>query len=167
MDIKFSKEDIKNSLEYQWRKISLKWVVGLWAATAILIFFGTLIISLDDIQHIGMTIKICLIVIAVYSLIYLPFVMYYIYKMIYFLKYYEEFNFYEVMLDDVSTSWAYRGAVYYTVTINDDGMIRKVTTNPYFSSGLFAKFPVEDFNNKKVIGLYDKLMDKFYIIKKI
>ena len=70
-------------------------------------------------------------------------------------------------LDNISTSYAYRGAVYYTVTVNDEGTIRKVRTNPYFSSGTLAKFTLEDYNNKMVIGLYDSQMDKFYIIKKV
>ena len=54
-----------------------------------------------------------------------------------------------------------------TVTINDEGSTRQVSTNAYFSSGMFAKFTLEDYNNKKVIGLYDSQMDKFYIIKKV
>ena len=31
---------------------------------------------------------------------------------------------------------------------------------------MFAKFTLEDYNNKRVIGLYDSQMDKFYIIRK-
>jgi hypothetical protein len=71
------------------------------------------------------------------------------------------------MLDNVDTSHAYRGAVYYTVTINDEGVTRKVSTNPYFSSGFFEKFALQDYNNKKVVGLYDDQADKFYIVKKV
>ena len=87
--------------------------------------------------------------------------------MLYILKHYTMFNSYEVMLDNVSTSYAYRGAVYYTVTINDEGVTRQVSTNAYFSSSMFAKFNLEDYNNKRVIGLYDSQMDRFYIVKKI
>ncbi len=163
----FTKEDIKNSVEYQWRKTSAKWLFGIWAVIAVVMLFGTLIMSFDDIKYIGLSFQIWLIVMAIYSAIYLPFVAYYGYKMLYILKHYEQFNSHEVMLDNVSTSYAYRGAVYYTVTVNEDGYTRQVTTNPYFSSSMFAKFTLEDYNNKKVIGLYDSQMDKFYIIKKI
>lgn len=163
----FTKEDIKNSIEYQWRKNSAKWLFGLWGVIAVVMLLGTLIVSLDDIKYIGLSFQIWLIVTAIYSALLLPFVAFYCYKMIYLLKHYKQFNSYEVILNNVSTSYAYRGAVYYTVTVNEDGGARQVATNPYFSSGVFAKFTLEDFNNKKVVGLYDSQMDKFYIIKKI
>ncbi len=163
----FTKEDIKNSVEYQWRKTSFCWLLGIWVFIAVVMLFGTLIISFDDIKYIGLSFQIWLIVTAIYSAVLLPFAAFYCYKMVYLLKHYKEFNSYEVMLDNVSTSYAYRGAVYYTVTVNDEGVSRQTATNPYFSSGLFARFTLEDYNNKKVVGLYDSQMDKFYIIKKI
>ena len=162
----FTKEDIKNSVEYQWRKTSFCWLLGIWAVIAVVMLLGTLIMSLDDIKYIGLSFQIYGIAIAIYSVIFLPFLAYYGYKMLYILKHYTEFNSYEVMLDNVSTSQMYRGAVYYTVTINDEGVTGQVSTNAYFSSGMFAKFTLEDYNNKKVVGLYDSQLDKFYIIKK-
>ena len=163
----FTKEDIKNSVEYRWRKTSFCLLLGIWAVIAVVMLFSTLIMSLDDMKYIGLSFQIWGIVTAIYSAIFLPFVVYYGYKMLYILKHYAEFNSYEVMLDNVSTSQMYRGAVYYTVTINDEGVTRQVRTNAYFSSSMFAKFTLEDYNNKKVIGLYDSQMDKFYIIKKV
>ena len=161
----FTKEDIKNSVEYRWRKTSFCWLLGIWAVIAVVMLFGVLIIGFDDIKP-GMSLQVWLIVMSIYSVIYLPVVAYYGYKMLYILKHYTEFNSYEVMLDNVSTSQMYRGAVYYTVTIKEEGVTRQVSTNAYFSSSIFAKFTLEDYNNKKVIGLYDSQMDKFYIIKK-
>ena len=162
----FTKEDIKNSVEYKWRKNSFCLLLGIWAFIAAVMLFGVLIIGFDDIKP-GMGMQVWLIVMAIYSVIYLPFVAYYGYKMLYILKHYTEFNSYLVMLDNVSTSQMYRGAVYYTVTINDEGVTKQVSTNAYFSSGMFSKFPLEDYNNKKVVGLYDSKMDRFYIIKRI
>ena len=128
---------------------------------------GAFIISFDDIKNISLSFQIWLIVTAIYSAIFLPFIAYYCYKMVYLLKHYEDFYSYEVILDNVSTSYAYKGAVYYTVTVCDEGISRQVSTNPYFSSSIFAKFALEDYNNKKVIGLYDSEREKFYIVKKI
>ena len=162
----FTKEDIKNSVEYQWRKTSFCWLLGIWIFIAVVMLFDVLIIGFDDIK-VGMGLQVWLIVMAIYSAIYLPFVAFYCYKMLYILKHYTEFDSYEVLLDTVSTSYAYRGAVYYTVAINDEGATRQVCTNAYFSSGMFAKFTLEDYNNKKVVGLYDDQMDKFYIVKKV
>ena len=161
----FTREDIKNSVEYRWRKNSFCWLLGIWAVIAMVMLLSVLVIDFDDIK-LGMSLQVWLIVMSIYSVIYLPFVAYYGYKMLYILKHYAEFNSYEVILDNVSTSQMYRGAVYYTVTINDEGVTKQVSTNAYFSSNIFAKFTLEDYNNKKVVGLYDSEMDKFYIIKK-
>ena len=81
----------------------------------------------------------------------------------YLLKNYENMQIFEVKLDNISTSYMYKGAVYYTVTIND----MKVDTNPIFSSSIFSKHLLEDYNNKTVIGLFDKTHNKFYVIRKI
>lgn len=163
----FTKKDIKNSVEYQWRKNSVKLLFNLWAVIAVVMLFAAFIISFDDIKNISLSFQIWLIVTAIYSAIFLPFIAYYCYKMVYLLKHYEDFYSYEVILDNVSTSYAYKGAVYYTVTVCDEGISRQVSTNPYFSSSIFAKFALEDYNNKKVIGLYDSEREKFYIVKKI
>ena len=162
----FTKEDIKNSVEYEWRKSSFYWILGIWAVIAVVMLFSILIIGFDDVR-IGLGFEAWSIVMGIYSAIYLPFVAYYGYKMLYILNHYTEFNSYEVMLDNVSTSYLYRGAAYYTVTINYDGTARQVKTNPYFSSGMLSRFTIEDYNNKKVVGLYDNRTDTFYIIKKV
>ena len=162
-----TKEDIKNSVEYQWRKNSIAWLLGIWAVISVVMLFATLAGSLGDIKYIGLSLRIWLIVMAIYSTALLPFVVFYCYKMIYLLKHYTEFNSYEVVLDRVCTSYAYKGAVYYTVIVNDSGASIQVSTNPYFSSGIFARFTLEDYNNERVVGLYDSQMDKFYIIRKV
>ena len=85
----------------------------------------------------------------------------------YLLKHYNKFNAYEVVLDNVSTSYWYRGNIYYTVSIIDNGRRVGADTNPCFSNMVFSKFEPKDFNNKKVVGLYDSQMEKFYIIKRV
>ena len=92
MNNKFTKEEIKNSVEYQWRKLSLKSFIVILAITAILMLFCTLIMSLNDMEYIGVTLQIVLIAIAVFTIIFLPFIVYYLYKMIYILRHYEEFK---------------------------------------------------------------------------
>ena len=84
-------------------------------------------------------------------------------KMRYLLKNFENMQIYEVKLDNISTSYMYRGAVYYTVTINN----KKVDTNPIFSSLFLSKHLLNEYNNKTVIGLFDESLNKFYVIRKI
>ena len=57
----------------------------------------------------------------------------------------------------------YRGACYYTVTVDS----RQVDTNPIFSNFVFSKYSLKDYNNQTVIGLFDESLDKFYLIKKV
>ena len=70
----FIKEDIKNSVEYRWRKTSFCWLLGIWAVIAVVMLFSTLIMSLDDMKYIGLSFQIWGIVTAIYSAIFLPFV---------------------------------------------------------------------------------------------
>lgn len=162
-----TKEDIKNSVEFRWRKSQLLWLLGILTIITVVMLLVLVLTSLDDLKYFILIIKSWLIVVATYSVLLFPLILYYAYKMLYILKHYKQFNLYEVILDDVSTSYAYRGAVYYTVTIFDDDTTKRVCTNPYFSSRVFANFTLEEYNNKKIIGLYDNNLDKFYIIKKV
>lgn len=162
-----AKEDIKNSVEFRWRKSQLLWLLGILTIIAVVMFLVLVLTSLDDLKQFTLMIKCWLIVVATYSILLFPLVLYYAYKMMYILKHYKQFDLYEVVLDNVSTSYAYRGAVYYTVTIYENKTAKRVCTNPYFASRVFANFALEEYNNKKVIGLYDNNLDKFYIIKKV
>lgn len=116
-------------------------------------------------EYIAAYVEVWLSCIGIYSVVFMPFAIFYIYKMIYLLKHYQQFKLYEVVLDNVSTSYVYKGAVYYTVSICDGDTTKRVCTNPYFSSNIFSTFTLDEYNNKKVIGLYDDILDKFYIIK--
>lgn len=139
----------------------------IWLIIAVVTFFITLLISASNIELFGLGILVWLGWIVIFGLIFLSFSLFYYSKTKYLLKNYHNFSSYEVVLDKVLTSYMYRGSVYYTVVINDNGATRNVDTNPYFSSLPMSKFKCEDFNNKKVIGLYDDNMDKFYVIKKV
>ena len=169
MNNEFTVNEIKNSVEYQWRKWQLKvlllslLIVGVFTLFVLIIVF----ISNGAIEFIGIGIKAWLFCMGICVLAFLPFCLFDYGKMRYLLKNYKRFNSYEAVLDNVSTSYWYRGALYYTVTINDNGLPKKVRTNPCFTSHFLSKFRPEDFNNKKVVGLFDEDSGKFYIIKKV
>ncbi len=167
MNNNLTKDDIRNSVSYGWRKNTLFWILGLWIILSVVMFVAVVVTGLDDIAYFTLRLETWLIVSCSYSVILLPFIMFYGYKMLYLLQHYKQFRLYEVTLDHVSTSYAYKGYVYYTVTICYDGVSKQVCTNPCFSGNIFAKYTLEDYNNKKAIGLYDDKLDKFYIVKKI
>ena len=161
--MKLSKDDILNSVEYQWRKHQLVLYFYFWLIISIITIFIPLAIGITNLEYIAVVALSCLGVIILIFLIFGSFMLYSYSKMRYLLKNYENMQIYEVKLDDISTSYMYRGAVYYTVTINN----KKVDTNPIFSSSFLSKYLLNEYNNKTVIGLFDESLNKFYVIRKI
>ncbi len=163
----FTVNEIKNSVEFQWRKSQVKSYLVIWLIIVCLTIFIPVIICASDDELLISGIVSWLCTIGFLGLFFWPFSIFSYSKMRYLLKNYQKFNSYEVVLDKVSTSYAYRRAIYYTVIVNDEGLSKKVDTNPYFSSSLLSKFSCEDYNNKKVVGLYDDKKNKFYIVKRV
>ena len=161
--MKLSKEDILNSVEYQWRKHQLVLYFYFWLIISIITIFIPLAIAITNLEYIVIIILSWLGFIIFMLIIFGPFMLYSYRKMRYLLKSYENMQIFEVKLDNISTSYMYRGAVYYTVTINN----KKVDTNPIFSSSFLSKYLLNEYNNKTVIGLFDESLNKFYVIRKI
>ena len=46
MNIQFTKEEIKNSVEYQWRMFSIKYILIVWLIIAVFTLFAPILISL-------------------------------------------------------------------------------------------------------------------------
>ena len=161
--MKLSKDDILNSVEYQWRKHQLVLYFYFWLIISIITIFIPLAIGITNLEYIAVVALSCLGVIIFIFLIFGSFMLYSYSKMRYLLKNFENMQIYEVKLDNISTSYMYRGAVYYTVTINN----KKVDTNPIFSTSFLSKNLLNEYNNKTVIGLFDESLNKFYVIRKI
>ena len=160
-------EEIKESVEYNWRKNQILILLYAWLLTAGISLLVPFAVSIDSIELIGMGFLIWLFWMMFIGLFIFVAILFYLNKNRYLLKNYQNFNAYEVVLDRFSTSYAYKGAIYYTVNILGNGVRKNVDTNPYFSSTIFSKFSPEEYNNKKVIGLYDDNLEKFYIVQKI
>lgn len=163
-DNHFSPEDIKNSVEYRWRKQLVQTYLLIWLLIAIVSFSFSLIMDTTNHSLLGPGLIISLVWSALTGAICLPFALHSYRKMAYLLKNYPHFHAYEVVLDQVSTSYAYRHSLFYTVTINDNGTKRQAETNPCFSSSFFSDITCEEYNNRHVVGLYDPQLNKFYII---
>ena len=163
----FTENEIKQSVEYQWRNRQIKILLGIWVFISVAFSTVPIMCVIMDFETIGVALLIWLVFVIMFGVILDGFSLSYYFKNKYFVKNYMNFSCHEVVLDKVVTSLMTRGSVYYKVTIYDGNVKKEVDTNPYFSNYLFSKFLPEDFNNKKVIGLYDSQMDKFYIIKKI
>lgn len=170
MENYFSPEDIKASVEYQWRKQSIQSSLLLFAFLLIIFFFVVLFMSISeniDLSSLCFVLGGCLISIGLCGSPLLISAILDYRKMRYLLRHYQQFHSYEVVLDKVSTSYTYRHSVYYTVSIDDNGTKRQVETNACFSSSFFSRFTCEEYNNRKIVGLYDPHINKFYIIRRI
>ena len=167
MNNKFTVKDIKQSVEYHWRNRQIKILLGIWLFISIAIFIVPLIGIIMNFEIIGVALLIWLIFVFMFGVMLGGFSLYYYFKNRYLIRNYMNFTSHEVVLDKVATSYMSRGSIYYKVTIYDGKTRIEVDTNPYFSSYLFSKFLPEDYNNKKVVGLYDKHVNKFYILRKI
>lgn len=163
----FTENEIKQSVEYQWRNNQIKILLGIWLFISIAIFIVPLLGIIMELEIIGVTLLIWLFFVIMFGVILGGFSLSYYFKNKYFVKNYMNFSCHEVVLDKVVTSLMSRGSIYYKVTIIDGNIKKEIDTNPYFSNYLFAKFLPGDYNNKKVVGLYDKNENKFYIIKKV
>ena len=163
----FTENEIKQSVEYQWRNNQIKILLGIWLFISIAIFIVPLLGMIMELEIIGVTLLIWLFFVIMFGVILGGFSLSYYFKNKYFIKNYMNFSCHEVVLDKVVTSLMSRGSIYYKVTIIDENTKKEIDTNPYFSNYLFSKFLPEDYNNKKVVGLYDKNENKFYIIKKV
>lgn len=163
----FTENEIKQSVEYQWRNNQIKILLGIWLFISIAIFIVPLMGIIMDFETIGVSLLIWLVFVIIFGVILGGFSLSYYFKNDYFVKNYMNFSCHEVVLDKVVTSLMSRGSIYYKVTIIDENTKKEIDTNPYFSNYLFSKFLPENYNNKKVVGLYDKNENKFYIIKKV
>lgn len=164
----FTTEDIKNSVEYRWHKKQTDVHFWAWLILAIVMFVTLLVAAIEDLDSFWLTMLVWAICTAVVSIPFVCAIIRHHSKNKYLLKHFAEFARYEVILNNPHTSYNYRRSVYYTVTVYVDGVQRNVNTNACFSDALLsAGMAIDEYNNKRVAGLYDEQADKFYVIKKV
>ncbi len=152
-------EEVKNAMEYKWRRNQAKLLLILWAAI-LLIYLVVLVLSNArsgwDRLSLEITGTAMAVVTLLYSSVMAPFCMYYVYKRQEMVRNCGRYEKHRVKLDMPETSWFYRQSVAYRVHIKTaDGKVVERTTKPLFSSSAFADFPLSDYNNKTVEVFYD------------
>lgn len=132
-----------------------------------MVFFSSFLIFImasRDFEIFVEMLGVILIIPILFCSIFLPFVIYSGYKLRYLLKNYKNFKLFEVKLDDISVGL--RGAVSYYVNFSYEGKRKSIPTSSCFS-GFMSDFSVEEYNNKKVIILYDQKKENVYVIRKV
>ncbi len=165
-----TKEKIKHSLEAAWRLRQMKIygiLLGIFSLVfTVLIVFGVAMegFTLENLLFGG---EILLILLLVYSAVMLPFVLFAWYQYRQLFKHLETYIVHDVTLDKPNTAYFYRGAVYYTVTLELSPAKRiKVDTKPLWSSGIFEPIQLADYNNKTIEVAYSETLDKLIVIEK-
>lgn len=167
MNNSLSKADIMESVEYKWRKHLFKTHLIIWGAIELCTLFISTKGGFSDREVLEIGLSIFAMASTVCSLIFIPTIVYYGYKMKYLVKNFKNFHMYEVVLNEVSTSYLYSNFVYFTVKFEHNNKSIYVHTSPCFSSHFLSKIKLEEYNNKKVMVLYDSDLDKVYVIKKV
>lgn len=162
----FTKEEIQNSVEYRWRKSLRNRTLALWGVIAGITIFMALFMGLTrDLEMLWISLCVGLGLSVLYGVVCLPFAIYYGCQMRRLVKHYPEWTAHEAVLDMLSVSYAYKRSMYYTVKITEGGKTRKVCTHACFG-GAYSAFPVEEYSNQRVVGVYDEEKDVFYVVKK-
>ena len=101
--MKLSKDDILNSVEYQWRKHQLVLYFYFWLIISIITIFIPLALAITDLEYIVIIMLYWLGFIIFMLIIFGSFMLYSYRKMRYLLKKYENMQIIEVKLDNIST----------------------------------------------------------------
>ncbi len=161
-----TKDIVKNSMEAKWRKNQLKLYIVI---PGIFLLFLAFVGLFAGLQHgdFALSFEVTGIVMLVFALMFLPFVLFSLYKYRSLFKNLNDYEIYEVRLDRPGTSYWYRGAIYYTVTFETRAGYRvSMDTKPLWSGGAFASFRLDDYNNKKIEIAYNQNMDEMMVLGK-
>lgn len=158
----YSRDEIKHCLESRWRIKQIKIDLGIFLFILILCFIFSLIevvVNLDDLINDPSPFLFVLIgvlsFLGVMALVIFPFLFYSYYDYKKILKLSKCSTLYEVILDHPSVSFSYRGAVYYTISIQtEEYHTITLETKPLWSNSL--AFSMEEYNNKIVEVLYNQ-----------
>lgn len=156
-----TKEEVKNAMEYKWRGSQVKFYLMLWAV--LLVVWSTVVLfsmvtngsdwDTQSLEILGITMAVFA---GVYSLVFLPSCLYSAYKQWEMLHACGRYQRYRVRLDTPETAWLYNRSVAYRVRFKtEEGDTVTGTTKPLFSSSPFAKYDLNDYNNKEVEIFYD------------
>ena len=159
-----TKEQVKGSLEANWRLHQAKVYLVLWGILTAVMFF----ISFCYAAAKGMpdaALWASGILALVYAAVFLPFSGVSYCKYLRIINRWEKYESYTVTLDRPGTSYFYNRSVYYTVRFHtESGKEVTADTMPLWSGAAFALYQLEDYNNKKIRILYDPEEEKIVVL---
>lgn len=151
------KEEIRNSVEIKYNKNQVLFLLTLDIFLSVL-FFVLLTPSIKFTSTV-------LILILLYNLIFLPFIAFYVYRIIHINRNYHNYLFQEVIFNEPHSH--FRGSMFFTIEIIDENgkKIKKDTRAIFHSSYSFITPTFDDYINKKVLVGYNPQSDESVVIR--
>ena len=155
------REIVRGSIECKWRQKQIKVWIGVLCGTIGALFLMCLFAGAqpgtDGKSDMKTAFEIFGILTASFTVIFLPFVFYYVWQYLKLFRHCESYELYEVMLDKPDTSVFYRGAIYYRVSfVTEQDEYITLDTKPLWSGSGSSDLQLEKYNNRKVRVLYDR-----------
>jgi hypothetical protein len=151
-----TKDDVKYSIEAEWRIRKMIPGIAYILITSIMIF---LVLGPYRLMEVFWIFALLVLGIGL-PLTLIPYMMYR--SMVNRYKHYEKRV---VRLEDVKVSYLYKQRVYYTVYIEEPGYGKiPINTKPLWSNSLYSRICVQDYNNKLVDVLYDRTMRRVIVV---
>lgn len=150
-------EFLKECIDYRVRRREL----NLWIF--FLVFFEVLLLPLLFLDW-EKTIGFSILVLVCIS----PAIIYFALKMRNIKKYFDDYVYYEVVLDKVNNSF-FRNRVYFTITINHNQQKIKCDTLSIFSTAIidFIYYPLDEYMNKNVLVAFNPYLEEVVLVKKV
>lgn len=162
----FTVEDIKQSVDYQWHKGLAKLYLALVIILVTIILFLWLLYIGGENEEFSIFIIVMLSsFLAIVGVVFVILAIYSGAKLLDLAGGYKELKQYEIVLNKPRASYRYRGSIFYQVEIKDNDTTISLRTNACYSGMSGSKFNVDDYNNKRVVGLADPVCSKFYVVK--
>lgn len=150
------KEEIRNSVEIRYNKNQALFflIVDIFISVLSFILLA---------PSIGFTSTIF--PIALFNLIFLPFIAFYVYRIVHINKNYHNYLFQEVLFNEPHTS--FNRSMFFTIKVKDEnGKIIKKDTRAIFQSAYAIITPTfDDYVNKKVLVGYNPKFDEVVVIR--
>ncbi len=158
-----TKEQVQTSIQAKWRLYQMRlYLVLLGVSIALSFFISLFSLAAHELSSENMATALFAfgVMALIFLLVFVPFALFYLYQYRILFRGLEAYTVYTVTLDRPSTSYWYRGAVFYTIRVEN----RDIETLPLWSSGSLAKFPLEAYNNKTVKVAYSATLEKLIVL---
>lgn len=159
-----TREEVKDSVEYEWRGLQWRYGIGILVFVMVLGYVLMALVSRTfriDLASYGF-------IVAAFAVFLVPFILHAVYQQRMLLRGIQQYQRYQVRLCNAVTC-AYNSRIYaYHVGFQtEEGELAVLKTKPIFSNHLHLPFSFHDFHDKKVEIFYDPEKERIIVSRKV